>query len=109
MDDDLADFIRRRTAEVPLRDGGRVVVRPLTPDDREALREGFSRLSDASRRFRFLAAKGAISERELDYLTNVDYCDHFAWAVFDPDEDMAGVGVARYVRASDDPTVAEPA
>jgi GNAT superfamily N-acetyltransferase len=102
-------FIERHTAEVPLSDGGRVVVRPITPDDREAMRLGFSRLSDASRRLRFFTSKESLSEHELDYLTNVDYCDHFAWVAFDPDEEMAGVGVARYVRASDDPTVAEPA
>lgn len=103
------DFIARRTAEVPLRDGGRVVVRPITPEDKEALRDGFLRLSDASRRFRFFTSKDTLSEREIDYLTNVDYTDHFAWVAFDPDQEMAGVGVARYVRVADDPTVAEPA
>ena len=103
------EYIARHTAEVPLRDGGRVVVRPITPEDRDALREGFARLSDASRRFRFLTSRASLSEHELDYLTIVDHRDHVAWVALDPDNDMEGVGVARYVRVADDPKVAEPA
>jgi acetyltransferase len=103
------EFISRRTAEVPLPHGGRVVVRPITPQDRDALREGFSRLSDASRRFRFFTGRDGLSETELDYLTDVDHHDHVAWVAFDPDQEMTGVGVARYIRAADDPKVAEPA
>lgn len=103
------EFIARRTAEVPLRDGGRIIVRPITPEDRSALLDGFSRLSDTSRRHRFFTTKLGLTAAEVDYLTIVDHRDHVAWVALDPDADMAGVGVARYVRAADDAAVAEPA
>lgn len=93
-----------------LPDGGRVRVRPLRPDDRAALTAGFRRLSDRSRRLRFHAGKGTLSDAELDHLTHLDYVDHFAWAAFDLDDpERPGIGVARYVRLEDEPDVAEPA
>lgn len=104
------DFIDSHTATVPLEDGGKVVVRPIVPEDREALIAGFERLSEASRRFRFFRGKDRLTEEELRYLTEIDYSDHFAWVALDPDEGpQSGVGVARYVRSKDDPEVAEPA
>jgi acetyltransferase len=50
-----------------------------------------------------------LNERELKYLTEIDYTNHFAWVAADPGDDMNGFGVARYVRDPKDPTVAEPA
>ncbi len=46
----------------------------------------------------------------LEYLTNIDYDHHYALAAFAADEPgTPGVGVARWVRRSDDPTAAEVA
>ena len=103
-------FLERHTAVIRLRDGARVQIRPLTPQDRGRLRQGFERLSPRSRYLRFLAPINELSDDMLTYLTTVDYYDHFAWGVQALDEPgEPGIGVARYVRLRDDPEVAEPA
>ncbi|MEA2283671.1 MAG: hypothetical protein QOK21_4278, partial [Solirubrobacteraceae bacterium] len=56
-----------------LRDGSRIVIRPIEPDDRDDLREGFERLSPESRYRRFFSPVPRLSERHLDYLTQVDH------------------------------------
>lgn len=67
------------------------------------------RLSDESRYRRFLRPVTSLSERELTYLTEVDYTNHFAWVAVDPQDSTRGYGVARYVRDPKDPEVAEVA
>jgi nucleotide-binding universal stress UspA family protein/RimJ/RimL family protein N-acetyltransferase len=91
---------------VELRDGSRVDIRPVEPDDRAALAAGFERLSPESRYRRFFGPMPELSERFLDYLTQIDHHDHEALVAVDPDTGD-GVGVARYVRTK--PDVAEPA
>ncbi len=49
--------------------------------------------------FRFFTAPSRLSDADLEYLTNLDYHDHFAWAAFAIDErGQPGIGVARYIR-----------
>ncbi len=91
---------------ITLRDGSRITIRPVEPDDRRTLAEGFERLSAESRYRRFFAPMPELSERALDYLTRVDHHDHEALVAVDP-ETGDGVGVARYVRIG--PGAAEPA
>ena len=91
-----------------LRDGSRVVVRPIEPDDKEALLEGFAHLSEDSRYRRFLSPTPRLTESQLRYLTEVDHDRHEALIAF-AEETGEPVGVARYVRFPDDPTEAEPA
>jgi nucleotide-binding universal stress UspA family protein/RimJ/RimL family protein N-acetyltransferase len=91
---------------VELRDGSRVDIRPVEPDDRAALAAGFERLSPESRYRRFFGPMPELSERFLDYLTQIDHHDHEALVAVDPSTGD-GVGVARYVRTK--PDVAEPA
>jgi RimJ/RimL family protein N-acetyltransferase len=93
---------------VTLRDGSRVVLRPIRPDDKEALVAGFERLSDESRYRRFLSPTTRLSPSQLRYLTEVDHDRHEAIIAF-AEETGEPVGVARYVRHPDDPTDAEPA
>ena len=91
-----------------LADGTRVLVRPLLPGDRAELAAGYEQLSAASRRRRFFATPDRLSEHVLDYLTNLDYRTHFAWAAFAIDEpDSPGIAVARYICDDRDATVAE--
>ena len=92
--------------EVELRDGSRILIRAIVPDDREALADGHSRLSRESQYRRFFGAKPHLTERDLDYLTRVDHHDHEALAAIDA-ETGDFVGVARYVRTAED--TAEPA
>lgn len=94
---------------VMLRDGSRALVRPIRADDKDALAAGLSRLSKESRYRRFLRPVANLNDRELRYLTEIDYTNHFAWVAADPDDDTNGYGVARYVRDPKDPLVAEAA
>jgi GNAT superfamily N-acetyltransferase len=93
-----------------LRDGTRVLVRPILPGDKERLREGLSRLSDLSRYRRCMHAVSDLTAEQLRYFTEIDYADHMAWVALDPDQPgEPGLGVARYVRLKDDPAIAEVA
>jgi RimJ/RimL family protein N-acetyltransferase/nucleotide-binding universal stress UspA family protein len=91
---------------VQLSDGARVLVRPIEPEDRDALAAGFERLSPESRYRRFFAPVPRLRKRDLDYLTRVDHHDHEALVAFGEGTDHI-VGVARFVRTSDEE--AEPA
>jgi RimJ/RimL family protein N-acetyltransferase len=98
------------TLSATLRDGTRVVVRPVTPADKPVLVEAFTRLSDQSRYRRFMQPVRELTEQQLDYLTNIDHTSHLAWIAVDPaSPEHPGLGVARCIRSSKDPTVAEVA
>jgi RimJ/RimL family protein N-acetyltransferase len=91
---------------VRLRDGSAVLIRPVRPADDGLLADGFARLSDRSRRMRFLGPKEALSAAELRYFTDVDHRDHEALGALDHARG-GGVGIARYVRDGDDPRTAK--
>jgi GNAT superfamily N-acetyltransferase len=93
---------------VTLKDGTGVLVRPLGPDDAPLLESAFSQLSAESRYKRFLGPKPRLSPAEVEFFTHVDHVDHEALGAQDP-VTGSGVGVARYVRSSEDPEVAEAA
>jgi GNAT superfamily N-acetyltransferase len=98
------------TRDHVLRDGTRVVVRPLVRGDRDELRDRYGQLSALSRRLRFVSAPEHLSERLLDHLLDVDYDERYAIVAALADEPGApGVGIARYVRRRDEPTIAEAA
>jgi RimJ/RimL family protein N-acetyltransferase len=73
----------------------RLAVRPITPEDRDALAATFAGLSPETRRRRFLGPKPKLTARELTYLTNVDHVSHEALVAVD-EEDGEIVAVARY-------------
>lgn len=91
-----------------LGDGARVVVRPIEPRDKQALVDGFERLSDESRYRRFLSATPRLTDAQLRYLTEVDHDRHEAVIAF-AEATREPIGVARYVRFPDDRAEAEPA
>lgn len=98
--------------EHTLRDGTRVTFRHIRPEDSAELERGFQRLSAESRHRRFLGALTSLTEEQLRYLTCVDGQNHVAIVAVlrTPGvEGEQGLGVARFVRAADDPTVAEAA
>lgn len=92
-----------------LRDGTTVIVRPIRAEDKAALAAGLERLSPESRYRRFLRPVTGLSDRELTYLTEIDYTNHFAWVAVTDDAQQRGLGVARYIRDAKDPEVAEAA
>jgi RimJ/RimL family protein N-acetyltransferase len=91
---------------IVLRDGSKVVIRPVHRDDAPLLADGFARLSPESRRLRFLRRKDELSAAELRYFTDVDHHDHEALGAL-AGAAGGGVGVARYVRDASDPYSAE--
>jgi GNAT superfamily N-acetyltransferase len=104
------EFIERRSAVVALRDGTPVLIRPIVAEDKDRLRDGFARLSPMSRYRRFMSPIDELTPDMLRRFTEVDYVDHFAYvAVLVDEPGQPGIGVARYVRLPDDPTVAEAA
>jgi GNAT superfamily N-acetyltransferase len=92
-----------------LRDGREVLIRPLLYGDRFELAAGFAALSRRSRRSRFFNAPAELDADDLEYLTNIDYHDHFACVAVLLEPTPIGIGVGRYVREEEDPTVAEVA
>ena len=97
-----------RTRPLVLRDGGVVEVRPLERGDRQGLAQAVARLSEDTRYLRFATAKPRLSERELDFLVDIDHHAHEALLAIDPTT-RRGVAVARYVEISDAPGIAEVA
>ena len=91
---------------VTLRDGSKVLIRPVHSTDAPLLADGFARLSPQSRQLRFLMGKKELSRAELRYLTAVDHHDHEALGAVSQ-ADGRGVGIARYVRDAEDPQAAE--
>jgi len=92
-----------------LRDGTRVLVRPIEPGDKALLADGLRRLSDVTIQRRFLAAKPRFSSSELRYLTEVDGIAHIALVAVLEDDPDALAAVARCVRLPDRPGTAEMA
>jgi GNAT superfamily N-acetyltransferase len=107
---DNADVFAPDADVVILADGGRILVRPLLPSDRDELAERYLELSPEARRLRFFNAPDRLSARLLDYLMDVDGPDRCAFvAQAIDDEGTPGVGLARYVRSRDDARLAEAA
>lgn len=94
---------------VRLSDGTRLLVRHLRPADKQLLNAGFARLSDESRRKRFLSPKPRLSAADLRYLTEVDGRDHVALIAVLLDDPERPVAVGRYVRLREDRATAEVA
>jgi GNAT superfamily N-acetyltransferase len=92
-----------------LADGTALLVRPILPSDKHMLSEGLVRLSEESRRRRFLTAKPRLTAAELRYLTEVDGRDHYALVAQLAHDETSIVAVARYVRDPANPHTAEPA
>ena len=80
-------------------------VRPLDWRDRDAFSAWFGRLSDDSRRKRFLGPKPRLSARELTYLTEVDQVNHTALVAVDDRGQL--IGEARYATSKPGDEVAD--
>ena len=103
LDDEYPKALRTRT-------GIKLMVRPIEPEDADALREGYHQLSDESKRARFHTAAHELSEAQVRYLTEIDHDTHEALvAEAETKTGECGVAVARYVRLEDEPEVAEVA
>jgi RimJ/RimL family protein N-acetyltransferase len=93
---------RASNRTIGLRDGARLVVRPISPADRASLADAYTRLSDESRYRRFMGSKPGLTKRELTYFTEIDHVTHEALIAIDPFTG-AVVAEARYAGSADDP------
>jgi RimJ/RimL family protein N-acetyltransferase len=84
-----------------LKDGRRVHVRPIRPDDEPLLHEAFARMSERSVYFRFFSPLKRLPEDVARRLARVDYEQRFALvaSTHRPDGQEHILGVARYDRA----------
>ncbi|WP_193366710.1 bifunctional acetate--CoA ligase family protein/GNAT family N-acetyltransferase [Pelagibius marinus] len=82
--------------------GQRIFLRPLRPDDAEALREGFRRMDPEDVRMRFFAQMREMSPAMAARLTQLDYNREMALAAFPAEgEERGGLGVVRLVADPD--------
>ena len=103
-------LVATETSTHTLENGFHVLVRPLLYSDRRELAVGYQHLSQEAKRLRFFHEKPDLSDADVEYLTNLDYASHFAFAAFAVDEPgQPGIGVARYIVDAADPTRAEVA
>ena len=93
---------------ITLRDGSRVLVRPVRPEDKPLFAAAYERLSPESRRRRFLSPPSRLTTEDLRYFTEVDHRRHEALIALDPDTGDV-VGDARYVRLPGERETAEVA
>ncbi len=82
-------------ADVVLRDGSTMSIRPIRPDDASALQAMHLGQSERSRYFRFFAPMAHLSDSDLHRFTNVDHKDRVA-LVLTLGEEIVAVG--RYDR-----------
>lgn len=84
-----------------LKDGTRVHVRPIRPEDEARLHEAFARMSERSVYFRFFSPLKRLPEDVARRLAQVDHEQRFALVATThrPDGEEHILGVARYDRA----------
>ena len=81
-----------------LRDGRRLEIRSLRPDDRAGLLAAVGRIGAQSLQRRFLGLKRGFTEQEIKYFVDVDFVEHVALvAVVTEAEAPVIVGGGRYV------------
>jgi GNAT superfamily N-acetyltransferase len=81
-----------------------VTLRALVPEDRDLVSAVFDRLSPRSRFLRFHSPVPRLTGGMLDALVDVDHQRHVALVAL---HEGVAIGVVRYVRDADDPSVAE--
>ena len=87
--------------EIALKDGARLVVRPIRPEDAPLVVRFFHGLSERSRYQRFMQHLHSLPPGLLERFTNVDYERSLALVVLDP-AGQAIVAVGRYAPADDE-------
>jgi acyl-CoA synthetase (NDP forming)/RimJ/RimL family protein N-acetyltransferase len=102
------DYPDHWEADVLLRDGRTAHLRPILPEDADALVEFYALVSNESKYFRFFAPMPTLSERDVKRFTNVDYHDRVAF-VMTLAEKIIGVGRYDVVEQGPENTRAEVA
>ncbi len=83
---------------VKLRDGTRVLLRPIKPEDADLWVQLYESLSSMSKYYRFFTSHQKPSEKLIKMYTQIDYVTNFALvAITKQDGKERMIGVARYV------------
>jgi GNAT superfamily N-acetyltransferase len=81
-----------------LRDGRRIQIRALTPEDETDLSEAVARTSAESLRRRFFVTKRNFTDKETAFFLNVDFVNHVALiAVVEERSELVIAGGGRYI------------
>ena len=81
-----------------LRDGRRIEIRALRPDDRDNLLAAVARTSTESLYRRFFGVKRSFSENEIAFFLNIDFAEHVALvALAEQSGRQVIIGGGRYV------------
>jgi acetyltransferase len=94
----MAEYPTHLERSHALADGRKVTVRPIRADDEPGEHEFFDRLSQETKRFRFLKLAEAVSEKLIHFFTHIDYDRHMAFVC---EHEGRLVGEARYVANPD--------
>lgn len=81
----------------------------VLPKNKKQISDGLREMSPETIRNRFLGSKRDFSEKELQYLTELDGWNHYAIGIEEREKLKRGVGVIRIVRSSHDESEAEVA
>jgi acyl-CoA synthetase (NDP forming)/RimJ/RimL family protein N-acetyltransferase len=92
-------------ADIVAADGGTVHLRPICPEDAEALVGLMDRSSDQTRYYRFFGPMKRLSDRDLHRFTHVDHVDRVAFVVLLGDQ-IIGVGRFDRYPGTDDAEIA---
>ncbi len=91
--------LRRYEADVILKDGSKVHLRPIRPDDTDAWLFLFSRLSPRTIYLRFHHVIAEVTKAEAETYTNVDYENNFALvAILGEPPDQRIISIGRFAR-----------
>ena len=94
----MAGYPAHLARERRLSDGRVVIIRPIRAQDEPGEREFFDRLSQETKRFRFLKLAETVNEKLIHFFTHVDYDRHMAFVC---EHEGRLVGEARYVANPD--------
>ncbi|MHB8383269.1 MAG: GNAT family N-acetyltransferase [Candidatus Binataceae bacterium] len=94
--------LRAYAAHETLRDGEKILVRAIRPDDKARLLDHFHALSAASIHSRFFSMRRDLNAAELARLTELDFNFHVGVAVVTGEgNEERFIGVGRYIRKPD--------
>ncbi len=97
----IADFDPMSHWHETLRDGTRVLIRPIAKDDAALERAFLERLSPQSRQYRFLGQVN-VSDELINRLTDIDYRHDMAFVALRHEEgEKREIGVSRFCMSDD--------
>lgn len=89
------------TSTVVLGDGSTALLRPIRPEDADALQSFHQRQSPDSRYYRYFSPKPELSEAELTRFTTVDFVDRAAFVMEDRGEFIGWASYERWKNRGD--------